>query len=233
MGPYESRPWAGSALTASLLATEWQFCTGWKRVRDNITAVQFTSVSLLAPGAHRLAGLVIVWLAQLNSTVQEELVWFCGEAEHFKVEMNGRTLPIGTGLLLVIEWNRGVLCAPARSKEVVRERRKGQKNNKFSCSCCTAERDAFSPILNQNMVWPICVIRVVVLCRPTLAHKHTKEVGWLSYHHLHIYLCVIFRRNKNEPTNKHLVQAITRWPTFCRSSITGELTIALVYVSSV
>lgn len=60
---------------------------------------------------------------------------------------------------------------------------------------CTADWETFLPVLNENMLRPICVIRVVVLCGPTLANKHTKEVFGLGYDHLHIYLCIVLKRN--------------------------------------
>lgn len=71
----------------------------------------------MAQRAHRLAGLLIIWLAQLNSTVQKELVWFCGEAEHVKVELNSRTLAIGNVHWQVIERNRMVLRTPVCNNE--------------------------------------------------------------------------------------------------------------------
>lgn len=91
------------------------------------------------------------------------------------------------------------------------------------------------------MVGPICVIWVVVLCGPTLANKHTEEVGGLSYHHLHIYLCTLLGEGKKKITlqkqnkfHSHVVQPAATWLlAFCRSSITGALTMTLLYVSSV
>lgn len=93
------------------------------------------------------------------------------------------------------------------------------------------------------MVRPICVIWLVVLCSPTLANEHTEEVCGLGYYHLHIYLCTIFlgrkkkklqKKNTKHKFHSHAVQPVATWLlAFCRSSITGALTMELVYVSSV
>lgn len=44
--------------------------------------------------AHRRAGLVVVWLTQLHSAVQIEVVRLCCEAKHFKAVANGGTRSI-------------------------------------------------------------------------------------------------------------------------------------------
>lgn len=201
----------------------------------------------MARRAHRLAGLLIIWLAQLNSTVQKELVWFCGEAEHVKVELNSRTLSIGDVHLQVIEWNRMVLRTPVCNNEREEQEWKKKKSNFFLSS----SSQIWDRLLMQRRSHPFWMR---IWCDPFVLF------GWLycvAQHSLtsirkkfagsatttSTYTCAHFfgekKKNyrKKKPNHKfhsHVVQPVATWLlAFCRSSITGALTMELVYVSSV
>lgn len=50
--------------------------------------------------AHRFAGLVVVWGAQLHGAVQVELVRFCCETKHVEAVANGGALSVTPKLSL-------------------------------------------------------------------------------------------------------------------------------------
>lgn len=65
-------------------------------------------------GAHRPAGLVVVWLTQLYSAVQVEVVRLCREAKHVEAVVNGGTVSVAARAsgAHVKEGNGSVVHAP-------------------------------------------------------------------------------------------------------------------------
>lgn len=70
--------------------------------------------TMTAGGAHRCAGLVVLWLTQPHGAVQIEVVRFCREAEHVEAVANGGAFSVPARLSRAKKGNGLVAHAPGQ-----------------------------------------------------------------------------------------------------------------------
>lgn len=105
MGPYDRRPWLGSAFTASLLLTDLQICQSNEEGTEvSVTCWSWMDAFIVRRGSkwsrwtHWSTGHGVVGLTQLHRAVEIQTVWLGGEAKHAEAVAHGGGLPVPSGL---------------------------------------------------------------------------------------------------------------------------------------